>query len=79
MFFFFFVYNLSLSRFQVEVNTTLKGPGEELLTNKQPTVEIPEGCFDTIDGYYNPSVKCIFNYDEGALAKYFRHLTLYCF
>lgn len=74
-----YVYNQhNLSRFQVEVTTNLKGPGEEFLTNRQPTVQIPENCFDTIDGYYNPSVKCIFNYDEEALAMYnFDSLTLF--
>ncbi|KAH1005154.1 hypothetical protein HUJ04_006190 [Dendroctonus ponderosae] len=55
-------------RFQIEANTDLRGPGEELQTNRQPTVDVPEGCFDTIDGFFVPGVNCIFQYDEEALA-----------
>ncbi|XP_050293657.1 MORN repeat-containing protein 5-like [Anthonomus grandis grandis] len=51
-------------RFQTEFNTALRGAGGEYLTNKQPTVEIPEGCYDTIDGFYDPGLRSVFNYPE---------------
>lgn len=50
-------------RFQHEFNKGLQGPGQEFETNRQPTVDIPDGCLDTVDGYYVPEVKCVFRYE----------------
>ncbi|KAF7281970.1 uncharacterized protein LOC143190109 [Rhynchophorus ferrugineus] len=54
-------------RFQIEFNTSLRGGNKEFLTNRQPTVKIPEGCYDTVDGFYDSSVNCIYSYDEEAI------------
>ncbi|CAH1135019.1 unnamed protein product [Ceutorhynchus assimilis] len=55
-------------RFQIDVSKGLQGPDTEFLTNLQPTVAVPEGCYDTIDGFYAPGVKSVFNYDPEGLA-----------
>lgn len=37
----------------------LQPPGAEFRTNEIPTREIPKGCYDTGDGFYNPLTKCV--------------------
>ncbi|XP_030754695.1 MORN repeat-containing protein 5-like [Sitophilus oryzae] len=54
-------------RFQIEFNTSLNSAGSEFLTNRQPTINLPEGCYDTINGFYDPEANCIYNYDEEGL------------
>ncbi|KAL3279262.1 hypothetical protein HHI36_016774 [Cryptolaemus montrouzieri] len=42
----------------------LVGAPEEILTDDPDTKEIPEGCYDTEDGFYNPRTKWVHNYKD---------------
>ncbi|XP_023313082.1 MORN repeat-containing protein 5-like [Anoplophora glabripennis] len=40
------------------------GPsGQEYLTADQPTRDLPKGCYDTVDGIYNPKCKFILSHN----------------
>ncbi|XP_023011530.2 MORN repeat-containing protein 5-like [Leptinotarsa decemlineata] len=54
-------------RFQIEKDAKLQPPEKELLTNCQPTRELPKNCYDTVDGYYNPTTKLVYGYDNRIL------------
>lgn len=41
-------------RFLKTLYSQLRPAGKEYLTNDQPTRRIPEGCYDVVDGFYNP-------------------------
>lgn len=56
-------------RFQSEKSDGLQAAGEEYLTNKQPTKALKPGCYDTVDGYYDPKQRCIYK-DEILYVKY---------
>lgn len=38
--------------------------GHEHLVNKEPRHEIPEGCYDCGDGFYNPKTRVVVDYSN---------------
>ncbi|KAJ8968939.1 hypothetical protein NQ314_002031 [Rhamnusium bicolor] len=56
-------------KFQSEVLDGLHAAGEEYLTNEQPTKTMNEGCYDTVDGFFDPHTKCVYK-DEYIFEKY---------
>ncbi|KAJ8942960.1 hypothetical protein NQ318_016735, partial [Aromia moschata] len=54
--------------FQSEVLDGLHAAGNEYLTNLQPTKNLRDGCYDTVDGYFDPVTKCVYK-DEYVLEK----------
>ncbi|XP_072016006.1 MORN repeat-containing protein 5-like [Amphiura filiformis] len=51
-------------RFYTEVCDGLKPAGRSQLTNRIPPRDIPEGCYDTGDGFYNPDTRVIVDYNH---------------
>ncbi|KAF2885108.1 hypothetical protein ILUMI_21042 [Ignelater luminosus] len=43
------------------MQNNLRPAGRSLLTNIDPPREIPKGCYDTGDGFYNPATKCVWS------------------
>lgn len=39
-------------------------PGRSQLTNRVPPREIPEGCYDCGDGFYNPETRVVVDYNH---------------
>ncbi|XP_014672667.1 PREDICTED: MORN repeat-containing protein 5-like isoform X2 [Priapulus caudatus] len=54
-------------RFYTEICTGLQPAGRSLLTDKAVAMEIPAGCYDTGDGFYNQQTKVVTNYDNAFL------------
>ncbi|XP_065068546.1 MORN repeat-containing protein 5-like isoform X2 [Rhopilema esculentum] len=50
-------------RFFTEICNGLKPAGRSQLTNRIPPREIPEGCYDCGDGFYNPNTRIVNDYD----------------
>lgn len=50
-------------RFYTEICDGIKPAGRSQLTNRVPPRQIPEGCYDCGDGFYNPSTKIIVDYE----------------
>lgn len=48
-----------ISRYQICINEGFQPVSKELLTNEYKPRPIPEGCYDTGDGFYNPKTKCV--------------------
>ncbi|KAK5650947.1 hypothetical protein RI129_001976 [Pyrocoelia pectoralis] len=46
-------------RFFTCIQEGLRPAGRSLLTNDECPRRIPDGCYDTGDGYYNPKTKCV--------------------
>lgn len=46
-------------RFYSSIQDGLRPAGRSRLTNDDPPRKIPEGCYDTGDGFYNPATKCV--------------------
>lgn len=51
-------------RFYTEICDGLKPAGRSQLTNRIPPREIPEGCYDCGDGFYNPKTRVVVDYDN---------------
>ncbi len=44
--------------------TSIFMTGRSQLTNREPPLEIPEGCYDCGDGFYDPRTRVISTYDH---------------
>ncbi|XP_023017935.1 MORN repeat-containing protein 5 [Leptinotarsa decemlineata] len=53
--------------FQIECYQGLQPPQKEFLTNSRFYQDIPENCYDTGDGYYEPQNKLIYNFKHRAM------------
>ncbi|KAK7505005.1 hypothetical protein BaRGS_00003575 [Batillaria attramentaria] len=51
-------------RFYTEICDGLQPAGRSQLTNKVPPREIPEGCYDCGDGFYNPNTRVVVDYNN---------------
>jgi len=51
-------------RFYTEICRGLKPAGRCQLTNRVPPREIPEGCYDCGDGFYNPITRIVSDYQN---------------
>ena len=51
-------------RFYTEVCEGLKPAGQSQLTNNIPPREIPEGCYDCGDGFYDPISRVVMDYNK---------------
>ncbi|XP_074608914.1 MORN repeat-containing protein 5-like [Acropora palmata] len=51
-------------RFYTEICHGLKPAGRSQLTNRIPPREIPDGCYDSGDGFYNPLTRVIVDYEH---------------
>ncbi|KAF8571709.1 hypothetical protein P879_03102 [Paragonimus westermani] len=49
-------------RFYTEICKGLKPAGRSQLVDKEPAREIPEGCYDTGDGFYDPVKRTVMDY-----------------
>uniref|UniRef100_A0A2A4IT82 MORN repeat-containing protein 5 n=1 Tax=Heliothis virescens TaxID=7102 RepID=A0A2A4IT82_HELVI len=56
-------------RFAIEYVEKLKPAGQSYLTAQQPTKEIPEGFYDTGDGFFDPERKIICKYHDTSAIK----------
>ncbi|KAJ8973501.1 hypothetical protein NQ317_019610 [Molorchus minor] len=56
---------IEIEIFQSEIIDGLHPAGKEYLTNQQPTKKLQDGCYDTVDGYFNPVTKCVYKDDYG--------------
>ncbi|TRY69648.1 hypothetical protein DNTS_028417 [Danionella cerebrum] len=54
-------------RFYTEKCNGLKPAGESQLTNRDPPLVIPDGCYDTADGFYDPNTRVVTDYDGSFL------------
>mmetsp|Transcript_4690 Transcript_4690/g.6446 ORF Transcript_4690/g.6446 Transcript_4690/m.6446 type:complete len:169 (-) Transcript_4690:336-842(-) len=52
-------------RFFTEINNGIKPAGEMQLTNEDQPLEMPEGCFNAGDGYYNPTTHAVHKFGSG--------------
>ncbi|KAJ8920091.1 hypothetical protein NQ315_011746 [Exocentrus adspersus] len=50
-------------RFHVEIRNYFNPAGQEYLTAAQPTKPLPEECYDTVDGIYDPKYKFIMSHE----------------
>ncbi|KAK6196243.1 hypothetical protein SNE40_001504 [Patella caerulea] len=50
-------------RFYTEICNGLQPAGRSQLTNRVPPREIPEGCYDCGDGFYNPVTRVVQDYN----------------
>ncbi|PAA61479.1 hypothetical protein BOX15_Mlig026783g1 [Macrostomum lignano] len=48
-------------RFYTEVTDSLKPAGRSQLTNRIPPREIPKGCYDCGESFYNPNTRVVMN------------------
>lgn len=48
-----------MGRFYLSIQEGLRPAGRELRTNDYVPRPIPEGCYDTGDGFYDPKIKCV--------------------
>ena len=53
-----------ISRYQICLNEGLQPVTKELLTSEYTPRPIPEGCYDTGDGFYNPNTKCVISAED---------------
>ncbi|XP_046552601.1 MORN repeat-containing protein 5-like [Haliotis rubra] len=51
-------------RFYTEICNGLKPAGRSQLTNRVPPRDIPEGCYDCGDGFYNPVSRVVVDYNH---------------
>ncbi|CAG2217929.1 MORN repeat-containing protein 5 [Mytilus edulis] len=51
-------------RFYTEICNGLKPAGRSQLTNRVPPRDIPEGCYDCGDGFYNPDTRVVVDYNQ---------------
>ncbi|XP_028398256.1 MORN repeat-containing protein 5-like [Dendronephthya gigantea] len=51
-------------RFYTEICNGLKPAGRSQLTNGVPPRQIPEGCYDCGDGFYNPATRVVLDYQN---------------
>ncbi|KAL1497734.1 hypothetical protein ABEB36_008641 [Hypothenemus hampei] len=52
-------------RFQIEIDNNLNPSGHEYLTNELPPPRnIPYGCYDLVEGFYNPKLKTVYSYPK---------------
>jgi len=49
-------------RFFTEITGSLMPAGHEQLVNNEPRPNIPEGCYDCGDGFYNPKTRVVNDY-----------------
>lgn len=70
-------FNFLLFRFTIEHNKGLKPAGESYTTADQPPREIPEGYYDTGDGYFDPETKVVFKYDDLNSIVRYQDITAY--
>jgi len=52
-------------RFYTEVTGGIKPAGELQLTNEGNALKVPEGCYNSGDGYYNPKTSAIHKFGTG--------------
>ncbi|KAK2152378.1 hypothetical protein LSH36_330g05036 [Paralvinella palmiformis] len=50
-------------RFYTEIKNGLQPAGRSQLTNRVPPREIPDGCYDCGDGFYNPNTRVVQDYN----------------
>lgn len=48
-------------RFYREIENGIRPAGRSYLTNDLKARKIPNGMYDTVDGFYNPITKCVYN------------------
>lgn len=46
------------------INLTILVTGRSQLTNRVPPRDIPEGCYDCGDGFYNPQTRVVVDYNH---------------
>jgi len=51
-------------RFYTEITGSLMPAGHEQLVNNEPRHEIPAGCYDCGDGFYNPATRVVVDYNN---------------
>ncbi|XP_002167332.2 MORN repeat-containing protein 5 isoform X1 [Hydra vulgaris] len=51
-------------RYYTEICDGLKPAGLSQLTNEIPSKTIPKGCYDCGDGFYNPEIRVVIDYDN---------------
>ncbi|KAL4219591.1 MORN repeat-containing protein 5 [Mactra antiquata] len=51
-------------RFYTEIKNGLKPAGRSQLTNRVPPREIPSGCYDCGDGFYDPKSRVVVDYNK---------------
>ncbi|XP_045196012.2 MORN repeat-containing protein 5-like [Mercenaria mercenaria] len=51
-------------RFYTEIKNGLKPAGRSQLTNRVPPRDIPEGCYDCGDGFYDPKTRVVVDYNK---------------
>lgn len=55
---------ISDRRFHNELINGLNPAGRSYMTNNYPERKIPKGCYDVVDGFYNPLTKCVYDFDN---------------
>ncbi|CAI2726158.1 unnamed protein product [Schistosoma spindalis] len=50
-------------RFYTEICSGIKPAGRSQLVDKEPRTQIPDGCYDTGDGFYNPLTRVVTDYN----------------
>lgn len=61
-------------RFHVSIREGLQPAGREFLTNQQPDRPNEPDCYDTGDGFYNPTSRCIIMARDPEDAEYLNNL-----
>ncbi|KAJ9587808.1 hypothetical protein L9F63_018765 [Diploptera punctata] len=56
-------------RFATEMDNGLRPAGRSQITNEHPPRPIPDGCYDTGDGFYNPVTKCLMDPRTGEIKR----------
>lgn len=59
------IYEDFCFRFHIEIKKYFGPSGQEYLTEDQPTKELLQGCYDTVDGIYDPKYKFILGPESG--------------
>ncbi|CAH8493905.1 unnamed protein product [Schistosoma mattheei] len=50
-------------RFYTEICSGIKPAGRSQIVDKEPRTQIPDGCYDTGDGFYNPLTRVVTDYN----------------
>ncbi|TNN18103.1 MORN repeat-containing protein [Schistosoma japonicum] len=50
-------------RFYTEICSGIRPTGRSQIVDKEPEKQIPDGCYDTGDGFYNPLTKVVVDYN----------------
>lgn len=60
-------------RFEIEIETALEPAHQEYLTNRVSPRVIPEECYDSGDGFYDPKKRVVINYENYDVIKPIEH------